>query len=298
MQYQRHTTGFGISLLRSSFQAGASTTGASLESSGSSSGLSLTFEHSFGPVRWTEALLASRLSGSSTPATNLVSGISIPLNPHLRLTESVNESAGHLSFAHGGELVTGTSSFRVDHQLLYLASDPVHPFQQALVFSAEMRVFRRLSVLGSSYVDPLGKTRYTLSLGTVFARGGAALPEARLTRLSLGGNVLRGMVVDTSGAPVSGAALLIGTEHLYTDSAGTFLLRGKHTGVQGLTVLCDEFLTGGDYLVVQAPASVTLSPEANAPVLRIVVDRRAAEKSSSRSTPAEAPASASREKHS
>ena len=269
--FQRRATGVSLSLLHSTFAASPSAG----QPAQANSALSAAFEHGFGLVRWTETLLATRPSSERSFSATLLSGLSVPFGAHLRLSEQVAESGGHLSLSHGGDLVTSFSSFHLDHQLLYLPTQPAHPFQQAVVLSAEMRLLQRLSLQAQSSLDATGKTHYTVSLGTVLSRqANAPALEPGAGRSSMGAHMLRGIVVDTEGIPVGGAALLIGAERIYSDSAGTFLVRSSHAESRTFRLLPDEFLTPGSFVGVNAPGTVRLSQVPAAP-LRIVVARRA-----------------------
>jgi hypothetical protein len=76
--------------------------------------------------------------------------------------------------------------------------------------------------------------------------------------------VIRGHVRDEHGAPIEGAALLIGTEVVFTNAEGEFLSRQKRAGLFSLSVISEQFANPGQFKVVEAPQSVIASPENSA----------------------------------
>lgn len=270
-QYRRRNVGVSLSLLGSSFGQGAAGSGGV---SGQNRAMALSSEWRMGAVRWTESLQVSRSAGGVANSA-LVSGASVQIDPHVRISESVNVSGGQATLAHGGELVTGFSSFRVDYQTVYLPTRPDRPFEQAMIVDAQVRVLRNLSMHAGSSIDATGRTRYTASLGSVLAHNAAGGGAAAI-HMSMGLQVITGRVVDESGAGVEGAALMIGAERLYTDSEGMFLFRSKGRRSYALAVLPGEFLADGVFAVTDSPRSVMTAPSGEARCVRIVVARRGA----------------------
>ena len=85
--------------------------------------------------------------------------------------------------------------------------------------------------------------------------------------------VVQGVVKDNEGNPVEGAALHIGKEVVYSDSAGRFLVRLSKHGPLALSVAPEEFIANGVYEVVTSPAEVRADIEDAATSLEIVVRR-------------------------
>ena len=90
---------------------------------------------------------------------------------------------------------------------------------------------------------------------------------------SFGENSLRGRVVDEQGVPVEGAALLIDSTQLYTDSKGIFFFREKSARAHPFSVATDDFMQLGRYVVVSAPKSVRSSSDRDSQPVTIVVRR-------------------------
>ena len=166
-------------------------------------------------------------------------------------------------------LLTAYSSFEVDYQTYYVATDPSHPFQQAMTFDARVRLPRNLALHAGSNIGPTGLTQYTFELASSFAHD-AILPET-LNKGGLGINVLRGRVVDPSGQPVEGAAVMVGTERLYSDADGVFFFREKNPHKYPFKVLPEEFITPWNYTTRSAPVEVQTSP--GTVMLTVVVAR-------------------------
>lgn len=266
--YQEGTLGVNVTVLHSTAQLPA--TPATSGEPDSNSALSASFRKTFGRFQWSENLLHT-FDDREAASSLLVNGLAVALTPHLRLTESVNVTGTGTSFSHGGALFTSFSSFEVDYQILYLANRPANPFQQAMLFDAQIRLPRNLALHAASNIGPTGQTQYTVQLATLLAHKGA-LPEP-LSQGGLGIYVVRGMVIDHAGKPIEGATLLIGTQRVYSDSAGIFFFREKHAATHPLHVLTDEFTGIGEFATESAPVQVRSSPEAAAPVIHIIMER-------------------------
>jgi hypothetical protein len=80
-------------------------------------------------------------------------------------------------------------------------------------------------------------------------------------------------VVDTTGKPVEGAALLIDSVPVFSDSDGRFFLRERNPHAHRLQVLTDKFLDGGVYEVESAPSTVKATRNEEEAATVIVVKR-------------------------
>ena len=248
-----------------------------------------TFEHDFGALRWTENLVESTASNGFRE-TMSISSLALRVNPHLMGSLSADVTDGHVTFAPGGELLTASTSLRVDYELLYVANRPQQPFQQAAVVSAGLRLWHDLAFEVSSAVGPTGVVGYTFRFTTFGARNAPAAQAGMGIRL--GDSVLEGMVVDERGQPIEGAALEIDANHLYTDSKGSFCFRERRPGSHLLQVLTADFLTPGDFQVASAPVHVVSRLESDATPVRIVVTRRHTVQVAASSAPSVAPSPA------
>ena len=266
MDYHRSTTVLRFNLLHSHSQEQSSVPA----TAAGSSGISFGFTRKLNSLDWSENFYESLQADHSHTAL-LVNGLAVNLNPHLRLTESVNVTANGPTFSHGGALLTSFSSFEVDYQLLYLATRADNPFQQAMVFDSRIRLVRDLWLQASSSISPTGSILYTFRVGKEFTRtaaGPAPVPAA-----SFGDNILRGRVVDPQGVPIDGAAILIDSTLVYTDPKGMFFFREKTSHAHPLNVSTDDFMQVGAYAVVSAPKLIRTSPEQSAQPITIVVSR-------------------------
>jgi hypothetical protein len=90
---------------------------------------------------------------------------------------------------------------------------------------------------------------------------------------SLGPLMVRGKVVDVTGQPVVGAALMIDQLQVYTDSDGSFFVRERKPHIHPLTVLVDQFLNGDTYRVISAPHEAKSSADENQLNAMVVVEK-------------------------
>jgi hypothetical protein len=146
---------------------------------------------------------------------------------------------------------------------------------QALIIDLQIHLFHGVTLHGGSFLAPDGSLRYTADATGIMTRettGGGGSAQ----HYSIGSSILRGRVMDSKGQPVEGAALLIDSVPVFTDSDGRFFLRERRPHTHKLQVLPDKFLNGGTYEVESAPATVKATKNAAEPETLIIV-RRVAE---------------------
>jgi hypothetical protein len=78
-------------------------------------------------------------------------------------------------------------------------------------------------------------------------------------------------VIDETGNPVEGAAVEVGGEVVFTNSAGDFFLRVGRPRRSPVRVLLSEFLLPGQWEVVSAPADAEAAPETRGSGIEIVL---------------------------
>jgi hypothetical protein len=201
------------------------------------------------------------------------------LSPRLSLLEVLTYSNGQWSTAYGGEFITNRFNASVDYQTVYLAFRTNNPFQQTLSFNASVRVAGPVSVSAASSLAPDGHVRYTFGLTTYLYRYGGLMPSWGKANESykFPKYVVRGVVRDEQGQPLSGAAIRIDKDVVYSDSDGRFLYRVRKDRPAALQVVPDQFLLSGIYEVLKAPQMVTPEKEDQARDVEITVRRITAE---------------------
>ena len=148
-----------------------------------------------------------------------------------------------------------------------------NPFSQGVSISLRVRLFAGLEVKAQTYRSATGQLRYTASGDTVLAgnyRHAASESEKTFKRLRY---VVRGRVEDEKGAPVEEAAVLVGEELVFTNTAGEFFVRRKTAAVLPLEVAIAEFLNPASFRVVYAPPTVTPLLDGAAPEIILIVGR-------------------------
>lgn len=198
------------------------------------------------------------------------------LTPRLNVSQMINRSQGQTTISFGGGILSNFFSFSADYQTYYVPQRNSAPFEQALILNVQLHLFHGLSLHGATLVAPDGSLRYTADAETMMVRqGGGALPSGfeTLARGSIGRDMVRGAVVDTTGNPVAGAALMIGRHMVYTDDHGRFFIRERRSRAKKLKVLTNDFLNGKSYEVVSAPGIVRSSRASDSPQITIVVQR-------------------------
>ncbi len=233
----------------------------------------LTTRHT---VRWLQGELYLLRVWSPEPASGTTPVLLLreTISPQLSLLQTITRDQGRTSVNFGGTMSRGLQTISVDYQVAhspYLASNP---FIQTMGISARVHV-RGVSLSIGSFVTPDGRVHYSAQGNTFLYRGAAAgnVPDAGSIRVR--GYLAAGRVVDTTGAPVEGAAVDVGGDVVYTDSRGRFFVRRPSRTPVGLRVVLDDFLGPGRWEVVDAPERlVPASDDRSVPA--IIVLRRLA----------------------
>jgi hypothetical protein len=228
-----------------------------------------SFRYNLGRFQWNESVLHSAAADTSQ-STVLMNTLAVDLTSRLRVSEGVNVTQNGVTYSHGGALLTRFSSFRVDYQFFYLPTRPDKPFQQAMLFSAELYLPGQVSLRASSSISPTGTPLYSFQLGHFFAGRDAA--RSPMLNGGMGSSIIHGQVVDKAGHGIDGAVLLIGTERVYTDSDGYFMFRERRAKAHPFRVLTDEFLSPGSFQVISSQDEVRSAAESQSPDVKIVVE--------------------------
>ena len=213
------------------------------------------------------------LSGQIPPVSNLSTSIRETLSPKLSLLQIVNYSEGRTNVLFGGSYVTNRFTVSVDYQTLYMPF-LVNPFSQGISISLRVRLFRSLQVNAQTFRSGDGHLRYTASGDTLLTtkfRAAGSNGEDSFKHLRY---TVRGHVQDQTGRPIEGAAIRIGEQLVFTSEDGKFFVRRNKAGNLTLEVVLTEFLNSTPFHLVLAPSSVRVFPEALAPDIEIVLERK------------------------
>jgi hypothetical protein len=195
--------------------------------------------------------LTSRSDGGVW-VSNFITTVQETVSNRLSLNETMNDANGQRSMGVGGGWLSNLATVNVDYETYYVASNPGHPFEDALIGSVQLNLGQGVGLHGETFVAPDGRLLYTADARVQEVRGAA--PGSRQT--GMGMMEMRGQVVDQNGKPVEGAALMINQMPVYTGEDGCFSVRERHRRSHPLTVLGSQFLDGREYRVVSAPDSI------------------------------------------
>jgi hypothetical protein len=208
---------------------------------------------------------------SSTQAASLHERVT----QRLELNQLLTIAPPHPGVALGGTFVGDVAEISLEYQMIHTPFDVRRPFQRALWLGLRLQLFGQSAGISTS-MNPDGSIGYTASTQTFLYLSGVNGAEPRSVFSSLPRFLIRGVVVDQAGAPVSGAALRVGSQLVYTNSAGEFFVRVTTSRVIPLVVEPDQFLTADTFVVTSAPATVTPAREPDAQPVRIVLRRAGA----------------------
>jgi len=192
------------------------------------------------------------------------------------VNEVVNTSQGQTTVSFGGGFLSNLFSISADYDTYYVPERNASPFRQALILDVQARLFRGIALHGATFVAPDGSLRYTADVHALRAREGAiggADEGNTFGRGGIGTMLLRGRVIDEEGHPIAGAALMLDQLVVYTNEDGLFYVRERKSRPHQLKILVDQFLSGGVYRVVSAPAVASSSYEENKSETVVIVQR-------------------------
>jgi hypothetical protein len=193
------------------------------------------------------------------------------LSPGLSLLQAITHDNGRTNVSFGGTINAGLSSVSLDYQVAHSPYLSSNPFVHSMGVNARLHV-RGVSLALGSFVTPDGRVHYSAQGNTFMYRG---------TDGSAGGGsggrvdafVANGRVVDSTGAPIEGAALEVGGDVVYTDSQGRFFVRKPTGRLLRLRVVLDDFLVPGTFEVITAPTELRPTREARGAPTVIVLRR-------------------------
>jgi hypothetical protein len=208
----------------------------------------------------------------------------------IRLLQVVNRAAGQTSFSFGGDFESNKFAVGVSYQTVYVPFRPEKPFVQAMAVNLRLQPWRSLQVQLQTAVAPDGSVRYTGYGSDYFYRyAGLQGPQQRRGLDSLK-YLVRGRVTDEAGLPISGAALQVDGELVFTNAAGEFFVRLANAGPHSFRVVMEEFLTPGTFEVISAPAQVMGKRDDAAGEVHVILRRIVRSRRGPAPNPPQAPA--------
>jgi hypothetical protein len=210
-----------------------------------------TFRRGFDPIRTVQAELRERVTRS------------------LSVSQVFSKTGRDVSAGLGGRFQRGFTTLALDYQNFYVPLREPNPFMRALTMTVRLQIGNS-GININSILDPFGHVTYSASGNTYLYVGETAI-GAQPLRVSMEQFLIRGVVVDQSGAPVDGAAMKIGGAITTTNSKGEFFVRARNRRPVALRVSFDDFLAAGSYEVLSAPDSVTPAVESESVPVRIVL---------------------------
>jgi hypothetical protein len=204
--------------------------------------------------------------------SSFVSTVTEILTPRWAVNQVISTSNGQASVAFGGAFLSNFAQVSANYQTYYVPSRPNQPFEQALIVDLQLHLLRGLTLHGASFVAPDGRLRYTGDMNQVITH---ETDSRNVQHVTIGSSVVAGEVIDAGGHPVDGAALMLDGLEVYTGSDGRFFLRERKPHMHQFRVMTDQFLNGGNYMVVSAPTSVRSVAEGQEQTVTVVVKRLA-----------------------
>ncbi len=236
-------------------------------------GTSLSLGRDFGKRIQADGYLFYSSSARQPTTTSLVGMLREVISPRLSLLETVSDSAGHFSPAVGGQFLSNFVTAGVQYQTVFSPFRIGNPFHQALLVNFQLQPFGSFRAAFGSYVAPDGSVKYTANGQTFLYRDQAS--QGARQKAGFSKYVIAGQVVDENGHAISGAALWIDGDLVFTNAEGRFLVRDRKARTYRVKVALDEFLLPGSFDVISAPSAVDAVKEGAEIPIMITLRHRA-----------------------
>ncbi len=225
-----------------------------------------------GPVAVTASYYRSAHGGSVT------SSFTERLKRHWSVSEFLTYAQGQWSLNYGGSFTSNRLTASVGYVTNFVPySNGGSPFQQTISVSVSWQLPHSTTVTLATTTLPNGAVRWS-TYGNSYVQGplqmGNVAGQAHTNKTTLTAKfIVRGIVKDSLGIPVAGAAVLIEQEIAFTDSDGTFFVRLRKRNVVPIKVVPGDFRAPGNWRVISAPDSATPEPDDGATVVNIEVSQ-------------------------
>lgn len=170
---------------------------------------------------------------------------------------AVNEFIQAHSVNVGGEYRSNRMTISGGYAMSYF---PVlNSFEKVLSIQLTLQLPNAVTLTGGTLTTPDGKTKWT-AYGNQYAQGPlgeTATGNSPASSPVSGKFTFTGTVVDASGQPVAGVAIMLGKDEVYTDSRGRFQMPTRKKKARAMKVVPEDFMSPGRWRVVTAPETAT-----------------------------------------
>jgi hypothetical protein len=282
---QTPTAGTGSSLVQekstiSSVGTSANLRGLSLSASAltGTSGTTQVSGQTFGGAVHPGPVAVTASYNRSAHGDSVTSSFTEKLNRHWSVSEFLTYAQGQWSLNYGGSFKSNRLTASVGYVTNFVPySTGGSPFQQTIGVSVSWQLPHSTTVTLATNTLPNGAVRWS-TFGNSYVQGplqmGKVAGQAHTNQPTLAAKfIVRGIVKDPSGLPVAGAAVLVGKEPAFTDSAGAFFVRFRKATAVAIKVVPGDFLAPGNWHIITAPETATPELEDRSTVLNIEVSQ-------------------------
>jgi hypothetical protein len=218
---------------------------------------------------WQNDRLIFRATQVLSKQNSFVGSVSEHITQKIVVSEFVTRNNGTTSFNMGGGYTGNLLAFDVGYEQYFLPFDHKAPFQKVLSVHITLQLpWHGITVHGGTQANPGGGAKWTAYAGGYGQVAGTAVGPAAAQAHVIKGFEVRGRVVDTNGDPVSGAAIVVNTQTVFTNGDGEFMARVKKNVPVTLTVDLENFVAQGAWETVDCPTSAAPDGEIKITVRR------------------------------
>lgn len=201
----------------------------------------------------------------------LVGTVTEKFGRHVSVSEFVSNTNGQTSFNGGGTYTSNELTVSLGYTVDYFpaTNSTTNPFQQVMTLSVSFHAPHSSTINLGSVVLPNRKVEYSVGGSSWFQGPMEAAVSAGGPRHegNNGKYEYVGVVKLENGAPLEGAAVLVGKNEVFTDDRGTFVVRSTGKSEKILRLIPADFTTPIDYECVNCPEKISTDGQ---PVVLVV----------------------------
>ena len=205
-----------------------------------------------GHWKWFQARSDFYRSGAHNQIVNTLTETSA----HWMLTEAINNAN---QFQFGGGYHSNRVSLSFNHSIAFL---PGRGFQQVIQVGIQFKV-HDTGLNAVAY--KLDRFRYT-AYGDQWLQGPVQVENGHRMHKGIGKYAQTGKVIRPNGLPVEGAAVLVGTQIVYTDQNGSWTYRSKRKDALPVRIALDQFLCPGTWTLIKQDQDYIIIETIKAPL--------------------------------
>lgn len=194
-------------------------------------------------------------------------------NRRLELSSTFDLEDGNHNYSFGGTFTSNKLDASISQQTYFIPFAATRQLRQAWAINIRLHAFGNTNVELDSQLGSDDRTHYTAYAGDYLYREGTVWHTGAAPSFKEALYSIEGCVHTRAGEPVSGAAVTLGKEEVYTGLDGCFSYMPKRPGTYKVELTLEDFATPGRYASASPAHTVQLSSTAPHAIVVLELDR-------------------------